>query len=92
MVREVFLCETYFTDKTRRLSASPKFHEGLIACGFRTEDYAEALAHVDLSAGGNLLCWIESHEDGDLNKPVLREMHGSGMGGVYVNDYREDAA
>lgn len=86
---EVFVC-------TRAHQGSSDCHvsmlgksgfEGYVRCGFETTDYEEALAHVDVDGR----CWVESHAWGDLNRPVLREMHGSDYGGVYVQDYRDKA-
>lgn len=92
---EVFVCKTAYPPgtKSKVISCSAKHAQahGYVPCGFTTANYDEALAHVDANEGGSLNCWIESHEHGDLNRPVLRKLHGSDWGGVYVDDFRESA-
>lgn len=95
---EIFICKTaYRKGDTQRsiscgLNAKNNFqpwYENYEICGFQTEDFDVAKNHVDALEGGNLSCWIESHEDGDFNKPILREIHGSDYGGIYVRDYTD---
>lgn len=87
---EVFVCKTwhYRPEKFDFTVAAPAGSAGSVACGFETEDFDLALAHVNADEGGRLTCWVESYEDGDRDTPVLREMHGSAHGGVYVQDFR----
>lgn len=89
---EVFICKTAYSPLSLGVSCSAKYakQHGFVPCGFATESYDDASAHVDANKGGNTGCWVESHADGDTNKPVLREMHGSDYGGVYVNDRRDN--
>jgi hypothetical protein len=80
--REVFVCKTTvhpeLTFLTGRLAENR-----LVPCGW-TGGYEGAVRHAEEEDH-----WIESHVDGDPNRPILREVHSSEGGGVYVQDYRK---
>ena len=91
MTTEVFICKVAYKGLSLTcadFNAGLPGYEDFVRCDFRTEDYEAALNHVDAACGGRLGCWVESHSYGNRNKPVMREMHGSDFGGVYVQDYR----
>lgn len=86
---EVFICKTgvYKLGGYPELTCHKK-HAGttlpdMRPCGFTTETYEESLIHAEETGH-----WIESHEDGREGNPIMREMHSSDYGGVYVQDYR----
>jgi hypothetical protein len=87
---EVFICKTArttgsgaITTHKDNLIKRPLDYYGWWACGFTTTDYEKALDHVEETDH-----WVESHRNGAEGNPVMREVHGSDVGGVYVQDYR----